>query len=221
MKRVFSYILIVTLALVASSCEKALIREPAVSPRSTFEDLWNQMRERYPHFEIKGVDWDAVYDQYSPRIKNSMSQGELFNVLGQMLGEIHDGHVNLMSSFDVSHSPTINEAILGNRNIVESVLYESYLTYTYHTTGGFAHNAIDGNRVGYLMYSSWMNDITKSDLTYLYSLYKDCDGLILDLRTNTGGALYNLRMFLQSLPSQGQLLYSTQVKNGPGYDDFG
>lgn len=221
MKKRFHKIILLLIVVIISSCESIMINEPKVTPTSTFEDLWKQMDERYPHFEIKDVNWKSIHTKYSKRIYDAMPQTELFDVLSQMLGEIKDGHVNLISSFNVSHSPEINEDILGKKNYNEDVIYKSYLTYTYNTTGGIMHKGIKDGKIGYLNYSSWMNSISASNLAYIYSLYRDTEGLILDLRGNTGGAVSNLRTFLKTLPSHGQLLYTTQVKTGPGYDEFG
>ncbi len=83
-----------------SSCEKAT--EYNSSPRDNFEALWRIMDENYCFFTFKDVDWDDVHDRYSLLVGDTMSQYELFDILGKMLAEVKDGHTNLISSFDMS-----------------------------------------------------------------------------------------------------------------------
>ena len=45
----------------------------------------------------------AIHDEYSRLITGSMSSEGLFEVLGNMLNELQDGHVNLASAHNVSY----------------------------------------------------------------------------------------------------------------------
>ena len=55
--------------------------------------------EHYCFFDYKqkelGVDWDEVHERYSRQVDQGMSNAQLFEVLGNMLSELRDGHVNL------------------------------------------------------------------------------------------------------------------------------
>ena len=76
------------------------------SPRGNFEALWRIIDSRYCFFDYKqnayGLDWNEVYSRYSCRIDDNMSDSQLFEVLGDMLGELKDGHVNMYAPFDQS-----------------------------------------------------------------------------------------------------------------------
>lgn len=72
------------------------------SPQENFEALWRILDENYCFFEYKNVDWDEVHDRYQVQITDSMDQFALFDVLGNMLAELKDGHTNLISPFDMS-----------------------------------------------------------------------------------------------------------------------
>ena len=75
------------------------------SPRGNFEALWRIIDSRYCFFDYKqnayGLDWNEVYSRYSRRIDDNMSDSQLFEVLGDMLGELKDGHV--VSMFPEGH----------------------------------------------------------------------------------------------------------------------
>ena len=75
--------------------------EYADNPRGNFEALWRIIDEHYCFFDYKntqyGLDWDSVHDKYSRQIADDMTDTQLFEVLGNMLAELRDGHVNMYS----------------------------------------------------------------------------------------------------------------------------
>ena len=66
--------------------------EVANSPQGNFEALWKIIDEQYCFLEYKQIDWNAIHDEYSRLITGSMSSEGLFEVLGNMLNELQDGH---------------------------------------------------------------------------------------------------------------------------------
>jgi carboxyl-terminal processing protease len=71
---------------------------PARTDRqANFERLWRAMDRYYPYFELKGVDWDAVYGRYQPQVAQTTSDHEYWRLMAQMLGELNDGHTGMLS----------------------------------------------------------------------------------------------------------------------------
>src|SRR5690554_7077852 len=68
------------------------------NPKGNFDALWNIIDRNYCFFEYKNINWDAVYKNYSSRITPNMNNEALFKLMGQMLAELKDGHVNLTAS---------------------------------------------------------------------------------------------------------------------------
>ena len=60
-----------------------------------FEALWKIMDEHYCFFPEKkeqlGVDWNSVHEKYRVRVAKPLAAEQLFEVLGEMLGELRDG----------------------------------------------------------------------------------------------------------------------------------
>lgn len=104
MRRVLNFLLPLIVALAAVSCVDE--EEYSDDPRGNFEALWKIMNEHYCFFDYKnseyGLDWNEVYARYSRQIDDGMTSTQLFEVLGNMLGELRDGHVNMYASFDQS-----------------------------------------------------------------------------------------------------------------------
>ena len=154
-------ILILTSLLVFSSCEDLILAdEPANDPRTNFEFLWQEAKEKYSFFEYKNVDWDAIYDEYSPQVEDNMGQVALFNLLFEMLNELRDGHVNLISPFNTSR---FNFDLLGPQNIDFRLIRENYLGEDYYLTGPFQHDFLDDGQIGYIRYSSFSSFVSNLD----------------------------------------------------------
>ena len=210
------------IGIAATSCERAFMEadEPS-NPVNVFDYLWNKVDQQYAFFDVKGVDWDSVREVYRPMVEDDdMDNDSLFKVCAAILNTLRDGHTNLVSKFDVSHNDSVYYKMYAEKNIDIDVVVLNYLTVNYHTTGGFAHNAIRNGEVAYIRYGSFMDAITEDDLSYLLNRYKDCKGLILDLRQNGGGSIDNIRQLLSIFDNHGQALYQTQIKSGPEHDAF-
>ena len=204
--------------LLSSSCDLLLLNDdPPATPRASFEYLWKECRDKYAFFDYKQVDWEAVYRTYSPKVHDRISQDSLFRVLFDMLLELKDGHVNLISPFNVSR---FEVSLLGPRQIDERVLLENYLG-NYYTTGPFLHTELADGKVGYIRYASFSNRVNDFELNFMLSRYARAQGLILDLRQNGGGSVENVFTILNRLVTKKTLLYHSYLKNGPGKEDFG
>ena len=208
--------------IVFASCERAFMRgnEPQ-NPVNVFDCLWNKVDQQYAFFDVKGVNWDSVYEIYRPKVYDEMDEDSLFSVCVAILNTLRDGHTYLISNFDKSNNDSVYYKMYAERNIDLSVVTLNYLTVNHHTTGSFTHDAIRDGKVAYIRYSSFMDDVSDSDLKYLLDdRYKDCEGVIFDVRQNGGGNIDNIRRLLGVFDNYGQTLYQTQIKSGPGHDEF-
>ena len=215
------FLFLILIGATLTSCEHAFMEadEPS-NPINVFDYLWNKVDQQYAFFDVKGVDWDSVYAVYRPKVYDEIELDSFFHVCGAMLNTLKDGHTNLISAFDVSHNDSVYYKMYAEKNIDEQVVMLNYLTINYHTTGSFSHNAIRNGKVAYIRYSSFMDAVTTDNLSYLMHRYKNCKGMILDLRQNGGGSIDNIRQLLSIFDNHGQPLYHTQIKSGPEHDAF-
>ena len=108
-----------------TSCEKVFFDEEIKTTNATqnFDYLWNECNKKYAFFEYKKIDWNERYTFYKARINDNMRDEALFNELGAMLNDLRDGHVNLVSNFNVS-GYTFNWK--GIQNINDRIVEEYY-----------------------------------------------------------------------------------------------
>ncbi len=70
---------------------------PGEDRLGAFDRLWHAVRDNYPFFDLKGVDWDAVYARYRPQVESAHTDDAYFAVIANMLAELNDGHTELSS----------------------------------------------------------------------------------------------------------------------------
>ena len=196
-------------------CEKA--DEYVASPHENFEALWKILDENYCFFAYKEIDWDEVHDRYEPLLTDTMSQYALFDTLGDMLNELKDGHTNLVSTFNLSR---YWDWYLDYPDNFDEKIQENYLGRDYSIAGGLYYTTLRDGQIGYIYYGSFSSGAGESGLDNIFYQFKDCAGLILDIRNNGGGLLSNADRIASRFAEEEILVGYIQHKTGPGHDDF-
>lgn len=217
----FRTLLFCLIALSFASCQKVFTESDApANPVNVFDYLWTKVDQQYTYFDVKNVDWNAVYEEYRPKVDNKMSSDSLFRVCAAILNTLQDGHTNLIAPFDISLPDTLTESMTVESQFDADIIVLNYLTMSGHTTGSFRHNAIRDGQVAYIRYSSFSNTVSNYALRYLVNRYRDCKGMILDLRQNGGGSTDNIEKLLSLFDCHGQVIHQVQTKVGPKHDQF-
>ncbi len=186
------------------------------TPTGNFEALWKIIDEQYCFLDYKGIDWNAIHHQYAPLIADDMSSEGLFEVLGNMLAELKDGHVNLYSTSNMARY--WDWYLDYPRNFSES-LVEQYLGRDYRIAGGAKYRILDDN-IGYVYYGDFSNGIGNGNMNEILSYLAICRGLIIDVRNNGGGALTYATLMAEHFTNERVLTGYIQHKTGPGHNDF-
>lgn len=216
MKKILLYLLPLLL-LTHTACERLLIeKDPTNDPVKNFDLLWRTVDEKYSFFTYKKIDWDSVYRVYRPKVHERMPEKELFAVMADMLYVLRDGHVNLVSPFNISRNWQWYLDYPQNFNPV--ILERNYLAADFEISGPFINKKI-GN-VGYIRYSSFTNDFTDEQMYYLVDKFKDCKGIIIDIRNNGGGRIDLISRLTSFFVQEEQLTGYVRYKIGPEHNDF-
>jgi hypothetical protein len=207
------------LLLTAGGCEQALTPQPPENkPVKNFEHFWRAVDRHYSFFQIKGVDWDSVYQVYRPRVHNDMSNQALLRVMDSCLRLLQDGHNSLDAGFRQIKYP--NFYLDSPANFDQSVLEREYFYASGRNerTAGFAHTVLDS--IGYVRYKDFTASFAPEQLDYVLERMQPYEGLILDLRNNTGGAVSNVYDLLARFMRQERTVLQIQHKNGRAHDAF-
>ena len=201
--------------LLLSSCHKVEVFED--DPYGNFDALWTILDERYCFFEYKDIDWSQVGMKYRKKLTERMTSEELFDVCGDMLMELKDGHVNLVSAHDTSrYWDWLNNS---PENYQERLIDEYYLNFDYRYTSGIKYKILPQN-VGYMYYGSFSSTIGEGNLDQILAYLSTSTGLIIDVRSNGGGSLSNVETLVSRFINQETLVGYISHKTGPGHQDF-
>ncbi len=215
--RVFFYYSVLAIVMF-SSC----VREEEFddTPEGNLEALWKIIDQQYCFLDYKaetiGLDWNAARTKYRQRLSPDMSRLQLFQVLCNMLAELQDGHVNLFSSADMGRFWSWKENYPLNLN---DELRDSYLGKDYKIGAGVKYRILEDN-IGYVVYESFTDATGEGNLSDMLYYLRLCDGLILDVRGNSGGALTYSSRLASHFTNEKILVGYTRHKTGPGHNDF-
>ena len=220
-KRVIYSVLVMMCGLCACTHTLGDVSYPN-TPSGNMEALWHIIDEKYCFVEEKGVDWDAIYIEYMDSAKqidpeDKQSDIRLFDQMASMLNRLHDGHVNLYTAFDVSSSDEWYKdyPVLYNSQIINDVYLQNA-----RRAGGLTYAKIAGDSIGYIRYSSFSSSFGVANMYYVLTAFKDCKGIVLDVRNNGGGDLTNAYKLAATFMENDTLIGYWQHKSGKGHTDY-
>jgi hypothetical protein len=216
------------------------IEEYSEDRAGVFEQLWTVLDEHYCFFAEKeqmyrdeyaqtpaderdavawkaNWSWDDVHTRYSKMISPTMTEQELFQVCGDMLNELKDGHTNLSSTFGTSYYRQWWSDYPQNYNA--RVIEESYFNFNYRSSGGIIYDVLPEN-IGYMHYSSFSYSIGEGNLDAILAYFAPCAGMIIDVRDNGGGSITNVEKLVGRFTDTSFLAGSICHKTGAGHSDF-
>lgn len=216
--RQLNKIIYITLLLVLTYTISSCYREDKInnSPQGNYDALWKIIDEKYCYLDVKQIDWDEVYIKYLPRVKERMTNDQLFDLLTDMLAELKDGHVNLSSSFNLGREWSWYEDY--PRNFDEAII-EEYLGNDYRISGGVKYKILNDN-IGYMYYSSFQSPIGHGNMDHILDYLSLCDGIIIDVRHNGGGSITNSDVIASHFTNTEVLTSYIMHKKGKGHSDF-
>lgn len=190
------------------------------TPRDNFEALWRIIDERYCFFDYKasayGLDWNEVHSRYARQITDDLTDTQLFEILGNMLGELRDGHVNMYSAWDISRNWAWKEDYPSN---ISDTLITRYLGTDYRIAAGLKYRILDDN-TGYIRCASFATAPGEGNLDEVLMYLTPCNALIIDIRDNSGGLLTAAEKLAARFTNDEITVGYMQHKTGKGHSDF-
>jgi Peptidase family S41/Tricorn protease C1 domain len=199
------------------SCEKLLMeKQPNNKPKAIFDQIWTFVNEKYAFFEYKNIDWDKSYLKYSVKVKEGMSNEDLFQICSDMLYDLKDEHVNLVSKFNVSRNAQVFLDYPSNFN--NDLLERNYFKGKTQQVGSFGY--FDFKDVAYIRYRDFTGDVNDYMLNYVLDNAKTKSGLIIDVRNNGGGAVVFVDKIVSRFVTDTTIVGKERHKSGVKKDDF-
>lgn len=179
-----------------------------------FEYMFNIIKENYPFIEankrIYGIDWIANKDMYVRKIKLTQSEEEFFSAMNDILSDLHNEHTLMLSPENYVYLKRNYENLAKKNKKYEAWVREldrpatvnRYLSNTKEINNyevdkkNSANNInvetdfIKDKNLAYMKINSFMPYTIEEDTSIIdifFDTIKDYDGLIIDIRGNSGG----------------------------------
>lgn len=218
--RVASLLTMLVSVLVATSCITEEVAPNTV--RGNFDALWQTLDERYCFFDLKateyGLDWNEVYARYQPKLAEQKTLWDYFNLLEDVVCELRDGHVNIISSLGTARYGEWFDNYPAN---YADTLERKYLgrTTDYVTTGGLKYRVL-ADSIAYVRCPSFDVSFGDGNLHVMMLTLAPCKGMILDIRSNGGGRLTSAEKLASVFIDEKTLGGYMAHKTGKGHNDF-
>ena len=182
---------------------------------ANFDALADIVGSRYCFFEEKDIDWDNLCREYRAKITPETSQIDLFFIMADLLDNLKDGHVNLVSEFNTSYYKKWWTDYPQDFDM--RTLEEYYLNFGGLQTSGMRYAIMMPDSIGYIYYPSFSTPIGETNLDYVLAILHKTRGLIIDIRDNGGGLLTNVPTLVSRFIDRPVTGGYIRHKTGPGF----
>lgn len=223
-------IIILPLLFIMASCEKTLVGpEKSNTPTANFDFFWKTFDEHYGMFEVKNVDWDALYRRYRPRVNDQMTDEALYHVMADLIIQLNDNHLNIYPTNGVL--PAFPGGVLRYKNRELTILKiqedydwevsKKYLVESEEITPSVKFGTLPGN-IGYISIEGH-NDSRKSvekSMEKMVGQLQSSKALIIDVRGDYGGMDAIAQLMAGHFASSKKLYMTSRKRNGIKHTDF-
>ncbi|TVQ67243.1 MAG: peptidase S41 [Balneolaceae bacterium] len=121
--------------------------DPRAEWKQIFDEGWRMQKEYFYADNAHGLDWYAVYDQYSPLLAHVGRRECLNELMAEMIAELHAGH-NRVGGGDVHRESGPSGGLLGANFAAENGRWRITRIYTGETWNPFIQGplSVPGNR---------------------------------------------------------------------------
>jgi hypothetical protein len=172
------------------------------------------MDEFYGNFDTRDVDWDAAWDEWSPKVTSASDDDALWDALTGMLATTDDGHVQMLRPGEEFWSAnTVYRERIGDDRFDLEVVRDVYLgSWEGGDDDGFTWGTLpDGTPYVHL---AWIAQNCRA-VRQVLDANPDADALVVDLRHNGGGDFTWAYHHFGVLTDTERAVFRSRTRTGP------
>lgn len=195
---------------------------------ATFDVFWETFNEHYAFFDLYGMDWDALYAEYQPKVSNVSTEAELFAIMTEMLADMDDGHVGIMFDKALDFSPW-NPPDWYAEEEAFSLAYHPYLQGEVvtidnaHIVYGWLDDGIGYVKIGEMVPNKGFFedevDIGREAMQQVAAALSSAEVLVVDVRFNPGGFDRYSLMIAELFTSERVNIFAKSTRTDTGYTE--
>ena len=190
-------------------------------PVANFEFAWKALDRNYAQFEVKNVDWDALYKVYRPQVTSRTTDEELWNIILSMVRNLNDGHVCLADG-KRRNCGGVEDAHLPDDFSIDLVR-SKYLKGAAVDTlkGSFTYGWL-AEGIGYMHFSHFKAAAvpTTQALDAALAALAGARAMVVDVRGNPGGSGRVAEFVANRFADRKRHYAQTQLRYGPKRGDL-
>lgn len=67
-----------------------------------FQSVWDLVHERYVYADYNGADWEAIYDEFAPRVRAAADDAAFWQLMSEMIARLNDDHSTFLTPEEVT-----------------------------------------------------------------------------------------------------------------------
>lgn len=194
-----------------------IVNEQLFDFTSDFDSVWVNYDKTYPLFTYKNIDWYSIKTEHRDKFKN-ITEHQRNDYLASALSVLKDGHIFINASSNNPIPTYINDSYVRNFNEDYLNIFKSSMDWK-DINSSWGWGKIEN--VGYIRIKSLNpNHIDSLGFDLVLDSLKNTDGLIIDLRYNSGGTLPVCSIIWDRFTDKSIKVGYQLYRNGPNHDDF-
>ena len=96
---------------------------PSAQRLEIFQQVWETVRDNYLYEDFHGADWDALKDEYEPKVEAATSAEEFYTTIDDMVTRLGDDHSRYLSPWDAKEE---DDLMSGNTSYVGVGIFSNH-----------------------------------------------------------------------------------------------
>lgn len=141
-----------------SVCAKTTSK--AASYEENFKIFWETFHSNYAFFKERNINWEQIYNEYLPKVKEVKSPKGLADILSEVTKKLGDGHIRLEipDSLKTKVTATTSPAIKRTKDKVTKDIQNKYLAeINAYNNGVISWGKLKASNTGYIVINDMNN----------------------------------------------------------------
>jgi len=144
------------------------------------------VKDVYPFFEFKKINWDSIYTVYRPKVENA-NRKQFTNVLNDMLAELKDVHIYHRNAWGNQKYVYESPRLTRDKNSYSLKVIRNYFSNKLaRAKCKSVMYGITSENVGYIYFFDLLKRDLQIEFPEILKKLSNTKGLILDFRTRQG-----------------------------------